>query len=46
MAVYHQMLYLFVHGAMTKASTDFPSSSAATEADLAAYYQSQLFLRL
>ncbi len=39
------VMYVIVHGAMTKASTDFPSSSAATEDDFTACYQSQLLLR-
>ena len=40
------VISLIIHGAMAKASTDFTSSGAATEADLAACYQSQLFLRI
>ena len=40
------IISLIIRGAKTKASMDFPSSGAATEDDLAACYQSQLFLRL
>ena len=40
------IISLIIRGATTKASMDFPSSGAATEDDLAACYQSQLFLRL